>query len=296
MPKAAVNGLQLEYETFGEPGQPPLVLIMGLGAQMLQWHERLCAQFVERGHYVVRFDNRDVGLSTKLHHLGASDMMQAFAAWQADEPITPPYTLGDMADDVAGLLEALDFDRAHICGASMGGMIAQTFAIRHPDRLLSLTSMESTTGAPGLPQPEPEALQALLAPVPEGREGAIAHTMRGHIAMNGTLPMDEEWSRELATRSYDRDSDPDGWARQTLAVLAQEDRTAALGAVDVPALVLHGTADPLVPPAHGKATAAAIPGAELVMIEGWGHGLIPAAWPEIVDAIATHTHRARAAA
>ena len=293
MPNVTANGIRLEYDTFGGNSAPPLLLIMGLGAQMILWDDEFCEQLAAKGLYVIRFDNRDIGLSTKMDADGVPDITQAVAAALGGAVVEASYTLDDMADDAAGLLETLGIGEAHVCGASMGGMIAQTFAIRHPGRISSLISIMSTTGDLGLPQGTPGAMAALLAPAPAEREGAIEHSMNIGRAIAGPgFPLDEERMRDKATRSFDRCFHPEGMARQLLAVLAHGDRTSALGSVTTPTLVIHGVADPLVPVECGRATAEAVPGADLLEIEGMGHDLPVGAWPQIVDAIFAHTSKA----
>ncbi len=293
MPNVTANGIQIEYDTFGDSSAPPLLLIMGLGAQMILWDEEFCEQLAAKGHYVIRFDNRDIGLSTKIDEAGVPDIMQAMGAMASGAEIESPYTLDDMADDAAGLLDALGIDKAHVCGASMGGMIAQTIAIRHPDRVSSLTSIMSTTGDRNLPQAEPDAMAVLLTPAPTEREAAIEHSMNiwRTIGSSG-FPLDEERTRNRATLSFDRCFHPEGMARQLVAILAHGDRTPALGSVTAPTLVIHGVTDPLVPVECGRATAKAVPGADLLEIEGMGHDMPVGAWPQIVDAISAHVSKA----
>jgi pimeloyl-ACP methyl ester carboxylesterase len=293
MPQADSNGIRIEYEPFGNPSDRPLLLIIGLGGQLLQWDENLCRDLAARGHYVIRYDNRDTGLSTRFDAAGEPDIMAALGKIMGGDKSVASYTMEDMADDAAGLLDALKISAAHICGMSMGGMIAQTLAIRHPARVLSLISIYSTTGNPRLPQPRPEALEALLTPPPVEREASIEHMLRMFRMIAGPgFPLDEAWTRRTVAASYDRGFYTPGVARQLLAILTQKDRTAALASVKAPTLVVHGTDDPLVPAEAGKATAAAIPGAELMLIEGMGHDLPHGgAWPKIVEAIAVHTQK-----
>jgi pimeloyl-ACP methyl ester carboxylesterase len=287
MPRAHANGIEIEYDSFGDPGAPAVLLIMGLGAQMILWDEAFCAALVERGFHVVRFDNRDVGLSTKLDHAGKPSVLAAMEAMRAGKPLDAPYLLADMADDAVALLDALGIERVHVVGASMGGMIAQTIAIRHPARVQSLTSIMSTTGDPDLPNPTPEAMRALLTPSPGERAAYIEHAVAAvRVLGSPGFPFDEKAVRSRAARSYDRSFHPAGFARQMVAVWASGSRTAALASVRVPALVIHGDADPLIPVAAGRATAAAIQGAALMVIEGMGHDLPRPVWDRIADAIA----------
>jgi pimeloyl-ACP methyl ester carboxylesterase len=293
MPKAASNGLQIEYETFGESSSPPLLLIIGLGGQLIYWDDPWCRELAERGHRVIRFDNRDAGLSSKIEAAGVPNVTEAIGALMRGEKLVPPYTIEDMADDAAGLLDALGVEKAHVCGMSMGGMIAQSLAIRHPRRLLSLISIYSTTGNPAVPAPKDEVMGLLLAPPPEEREAYVAFQLKAFRTIAGRgFPFDEAWHRKILAQGYDRAFYPQGMGRQLLAILAQENRKPALASVSAPTLVIHGTDDPLVPPEGGKDTAEAVPGAELMMIEGMGHDLPHGgAWPQIMDAITAHTHK-----
>jgi pimeloyl-ACP methyl ester carboxylesterase len=293
MPRAAANGIQIEYDTFGDVSGRPLLLIIGLGAQMIHWDDDLLKDLAARGHYVIRFDNRDVGLSTKFGETGMPNLPDIFGKLLRGEKVKPPYTLDDMADDAVALLEALKISKAHICGMSMGGMIAQTIAIRHPERVLSLISIYSTTGNPQIPQAKPEIIGVLIAPPPDERQAFIEHMLRVFKTISGpAFPPDEEWVRKILSATYDRSFYPEGVARQLLAILTQGNRGPALASVKVPTLVIHGTSDPLVSVEGGKDTARSIPGAELMLIEGMGHDLPHAgAWPRIVEAIAKHTQK-----
>jgi len=293
MPRASTNGIELEYETFGRASDRPLLLVMGLGAQMILWDEAFCGLLAGSGFHVIRFDNRDVGLSTKLDAAGAPNVFEAFASAAQGKPITAPYTLSDMAADAAGLLDALDLETAHVVGASMGGMIAQTLAIEHAPRLRSLTSIMSSTGNPALPGPDPAAMGALTTPAPTERAAAIEHGVKVWRTIGSPgFPFDEAAVRDRAARSFDRGVSAAGFARQLVAILASGNRKPALGAVRTPSLVIHGAADPLVPLAGGRDTAEAIPGAELLVLEGMGHDLPKPLWPTFVDAIAKHAERA----
>ncbi len=286
MAKAAANGIHIEYETFGEPAARPVLLMGGLADQLIHWDDELCRDLSERGHYIIRFDNRDAGLSTKFDQAGVPDLWALARGEKA-----PPYTLEDMADDAVDLLDALDIRKAHICGASMGGMIAQTIAIHHPSRILSLISIYSTTGNRDLPPPKPEMMERLRAPAPPEREAYIKYMVDLFKAMAGSrFAFDEAWTRMITTRAYDRSFSPHGTIRQIAAIMTQTDRRRALSSVTVPTLVIHGTDDPVVPVEAGKDTAEAIPGARLMLIEGMGHDLPHGgAWPRIVEAIAAHT-------
>ncbi len=292
MPTLSANGIRIAYEEFGDRAAPPVLLIMGLGAQMVLWREDFCHLLAARRHRVIRFDNRDVGESSWLDALGVPDVMGAFAAAATQQPFAAPYLLRDMAADAAGLLDGLAIEAAHVVGTSMGGMIAQTMAIEAPARVRTLTSIMSTTGAPGLPTPRPEVAAVLITPPPPTRAEAIEHgvTVYRTIGSPG-FPFAEAEVRHLATVMYDRGFNPVGVARQLVAVLASGDRTAALAGLRLPTLVVHGTDDPLVPFPAGQATAAAIPGAELLAIEGMGHDMPRPIWPRLVDAISALTAR-----
>ena len=293
MPKAKVNDIEIEYDTFGGPSSKPLLLIMGLGAQMINWDEKFCERLVERGFYVIRFDNRDVGLSTKFEEAGEPDLMKLFISAQSGEKIEATYTLEDMADDAIGLLDTINIDKAHICGVSMGGMIAQVIAYRHPSRVLSLTSIMSTTGNPDLPRPKPEAMQVLIKPIPTEREAIIEDGVNRMRIIHGSgFPFDEERARKFVADSFDRSNYRTGFARQLTAIIATGNRKTALASITVPTIVIHGGDDPLVPLEGGIDTAEAIPGAKLLVIEGMGHSLPPGAWPQIIDAITKNASKA----
>lgn len=290
MSNIEANGIRIEYETFGDKSCPPVLLIMGLGGQMIDWDNELCEDLAVKGLHVIRFDNRDSGLSTRFDDAGVPDIMEAFTATLQGIPIDVPYSLDDMADDAAALLKALGIEKAHICGMSMGGMIAQTIAIRHPQRVLSLTSIYSSTGNPELPQPKPEIMQLLITRPPQERQAAIEFSVNLFRSIAGTgFPFDEAWIRDLAERRYDRSFCPEGVGRQLIAILTHGNRKPALGSVAVPTLVIHGDEDPLVPFEAGKDTANAIPGSKFMIIKGMGHDLPhEGAWPQIMDAVAVH--------
>ena len=293
MARVDANGIQIEYETFGEPDSPALLLIMGLSGQLIDWDEKLCRQLAQNGHYVIRFDNRDAGLSSKIEEAGVPDIMQTIEAMMKGEMITPPYTIEDMAADTVGLLDALGIGKAHICGISMGGMIAQTIALNYPNRVLSLISIYSRTGDPEEPQPKPEAMELLLTPPPEGREAYIEFGVKLFTTISGPrFPYDKEWLRKHVAQTYDRSYCPQGAARQLAAIFAQKNRKPALESLSTPTLVIHGADDPLLRVECGKITAAAIPGARLMIIDGMGHDLPHGgAWPQIIDALAEHMQK-----
>ncbi|HEY2719314.1 MAG TPA: alpha/beta hydrolase [Solirubrobacteraceae bacterium] len=282
------DGITLCYETFGKPSDPTALLIMGLGTQMIAWHEDLCRQLADRGFYVVRFDNRDIGRST--HVDGAPPTISQLLLRSKS---AAQYTLADMAEDAAGLLRELDLSPAHVIGASMGGMIAQTLAARHPKRVRSLVSIMSNTGAITNGQPSLRLYPFFLRRRPVGLDEYIAHFARMFAAIGSTgLPRDQDEIRELAGISYERDHDVAGPGRQLAAIIASGDRTRELRRITVPTLVVHGTADPLVSPSGGRATARAIKGAKLMTVEGMGHDMPRAIWPELIGAVAENAARA----
>jgi pimeloyl-ACP methyl ester carboxylesterase len=290
---AGPSGIDIAYERFGDRDAPPVLLVMGLATQMLGWPEEFCSALVARGLHVIRFDNRDVGLSTHLHDAPEPDVMAALSG----DSSSASYTLSAMADDSVGLLDALELDGAHIVGASMGGMIAQTVAIEHPDRVRSLTSIMSTTGDATVGQGTQEALGALLAAPATTRQEAVERTVAiFRVIGSPGFELDEADLRERAGLAYDRADDPLGVARQLLAIIASGDRTASLRSLNVPMLVLHGADDSLVDVSGGQATADAIPDAELVIFDGMGHDLPRALWPEITARIDSVVQRGEARA
>jgi pimeloyl-ACP methyl ester carboxylesterase len=283
MPTTAVNDIEICYESFGPDDAPPLLLVMGLGAQMNLWMPGFVSELLERGFRVIRFDNRDSGLSSKSEG-EPPDVMALYAQFLGGQPIEAPYTLSTLAADAVGLLDALGIAAAHIVGASMGGMIVQTMAIEHPDRVLSLTSIMSTTGHTEVGQPDPESMMALLSPAPTDRAAAIEQFVATSRIISGEL-YDEALSRSIAAESYDRCFHPDGFSFQVSAIAASGDRTDGLGQLDVPTLVIHGRQDTLVTLSGGEATAAAIPGAELLVFGRMGHDMPSLYWPQMADAI-----------
>jgi pimeloyl-ACP methyl ester carboxylesterase len=290
---AKANGIEICYDIFGAPDGEPLLLIMGLSAQMVLWDDEFCQQLATRGFRVIRFDNRDIGQSTKMiggKRITAMDILKLrfFGILPS-----ATYTLRDMANDTTGLMDALGIHSAHIVGASMGGAIAQEIAIHSPERVRSLTSIMSTTGNLKLPQPKREAMTLLMAPPPKTKDEYIALFARNwKILRQGSFPQDEAKDRDRAERCYARGLNPAGVGRQFRAILASGARNKALAGVKVPSLVIHGTVDPLVRPEAGRDTANSIPGAKLVMVEGMGHALPIPMWPQVIGAIAEHAHAA----
>jgi pimeloyl-ACP methyl ester carboxylesterase len=282
MPRANLpSGLELEYDSFGDAADPPMLLVMGLSYQMIEWEDAFCTLIAGRGYWVTRFDNRDIGLSTKLDHLGQANLLGVMTG-TAD----PPYSLDDMAADAVALLDALGIGAAHVVGVSMGGMVAQLIAINFPDRVLSLTSIMSTVGGPNVVQAEPVVSAALLAPPGQTRDERVENSLANRRLIHATgMPFDEARARAKAGRAVDRCFYPDGGMRQLAAILAAPDRTPGLQRLRIPTLVIHGDQDPLVPPANGRQTAAALPNSRLIMIPGMGHSLPEQVWSQVVDAL-----------
>jgi pimeloyl-ACP methyl ester carboxylesterase len=292
---ARANGIDICYEIFGDANAEPMLLIMGLGAQMIHWDDDFCRQLAARGFRVIRFDNRDIGKSSKLTGDKRLTPLELLKLRFLKIPVAAPYTLRDMAEDVTGLMDVLHIKSAHLVGASMGGMIAQEIAILFPQRVRSLTSIMSTTGNPKVPAPTREAAAILMAPPPTTKEeyfARFAHTWK--VLRAGSFPEDEALDRSRAERTFARGLNPAGVARQLRAILASGSRKERLRSVRAPTLVIHGTVDPLVRPEGGKDTAASIPGAKLLMVEGMGHALPIPMWPQIIDAIDKHAHAASA--
>ena len=287
---APANGIDIVYETIGDPSNPPLLLVMGLGMQLIHWDRELCERFAERGFRVIRFDNRDAGRTTQID-APVPNVARAMAGLRIDAP----YLLDDMAEDAFGLLDHLGIEAAHVAGVSMGGMIAQTMAIRRPERVLSLTSIMSTTGERRAGRPKLRVWSVLARRAPRGKDAYVEYFVRifKMIGSKG-FPADEERIRALAAATYERGHRPAGTGRQLAAIMASGDRTERLRRLRVPTTVFHGRSDPLVPFRGGRATAEAIPGARLIAIPGMGHDLPREVWPRLVDAVAETAARAPA--
>ncbi len=283
------NGIQIAYETFGERGGRPLIMVMGLGASMLMWHPDLCAMLAGRGFLVIRFDNRDVGRSSHLRDARPPDLVGAVMRGDVS---SASYSLDDMAADAFGLLDALDLPAAHVLGASLGGMIAQVMTARHAERVLSLTSIMSTP-APALTNPTPAAAAVLMQPPAATRDAAITQMLESaRVTGSPGYPADEQWRAELAGQLWDQGLDPAGATRQLLAIYASGDRSEAVRGIRVPTLVVHGDSDPLINVSAGRRTAELIPGAELLIIPGMGHDLPRQIWPMLADAVSALAGRA----
>ena len=291
MPKANVNNVFIEYQTFGDISSKPLLLIAGLGSQLLAWSNEICEKFSENGFFVIRFDNRDVGFSTKFDDVGIPDMMEISNAYTRGEIPTLPYTLEDMADDAIGILDTLNIDKAHICGASMGGMIAQIIAYRHPSRVISLEVIMSTTGNPELPPSKPEILMQFFAPVPSEREAYIEEMVKRDSLINGKFPFDEDQSRTYRTREYDRCYYPDGIARQLAAMSVPGNIKPFISAITAPTIVIHGSEDPFYLVDAGKDIASGIPGAELLILDGMGHSFPSEVIPHIIKELVANSNK-----
>ena len=298
MPQITANGLQIEYDTHGDPAHPPMLLVMGLGAQMTLWPIDFVKALADRGFHVIRYDNRDIGLSQKFDGARVPGVVWHVIRKRIGFPPRLPYTLSDMAADGMGVLDALGIEKAHVVGASMGGMIAQLMAIEHSHRLLSLTSIFSTTGNAKLPQADKEAIEPLTSPPASMEEDVlVAHGIKigNAIGSPGYRP-DPEVQRQRVLESVRRSVYPEGLHRQVAAIIGDGDRTERLKSVTAPTLVLHGEADPLVKVEGGHATAAAIPGAKIKTYPGWGHDLPQELVNPLADDIAEHARSVRAAA
>jgi len=294
MAQLQVNGLQIEYDTFGEANADPMLLIMGLGTQMTGWSTDFCEALAAHGHYVVRFDNRDVGLSTKFHDARAPGRFRYMMNHFFHTGLNAPYSLQDMASDAAGVLDALDIESAHVVGASMGGMIAQLLTTGHPQKVISLTSLMSTSGNPILPSARPDVVQHLFTGRPDKADPAtmLEHTIKSiKLISSPGYPRTDEELRELVTASLKRSFYPQGFFRQMAAVVADGSRVQRLTTIDKPTLVIHGSDDPLVPVECGIDTARHIKGASLEIIDGMGHDLPPQLVNTITTMIAAHAKR-----
>ena len=287
------NGIELFYEEMGDPQAPPLVLVMGFTAQSIAWPDGFCEALVDRGLRVIRFDNRDCGWSTKLDgvHVDLGAVMTARLGGRLEEMPEVPYTLSDMAADVVGLLDHLEIERAHVAGASMGGMIVQHLAIEHPHRVQSMVSIMSMTGELDHGTPTPEAMAVLMAPPPADRDAYIERSVDAKIWQSRRFH-DPDEVKAAAARSYDRSFYPEGALRQMAAIHASGSRAEALAALQVPTLVIHGRDDTLITPSGGQRTAELVPGATLLLLADMGHDVPRPLWPIMADAIARHTELA----
>ena len=293
MPRASFTStdnrsIELEYDHFGNPTDPALLLIMGFTAQMVAWDEEFCKQLADRGHFVIRFDNRDCGLSTKLHGVPSNSDAVIMAAMMETEMPPVPYTLSDMAADAMQVLDHLNIERAHIMGASMGGMIAQTVAIEHPHRTKTLISIMSQPGELTVGQPTQEAMELIVTPAPSDRDEYIAFAPKWQLWQSKKYRSDEV-SRRNAIRDFDRSNYPEGGPRQMAAIYASGSRAEGLQKLQVPTLVIHGTDDQLITPSGGERTAELIPNSTLLMVDDMGHDMPQPLWPLYLDAISKHT-------
>jgi pimeloyl-ACP methyl ester carboxylesterase len=293
MPRASFTStdsrqIELEYDHFGNPTDPALLLIMGFTAQMVAWDEEFCTQLADRGHFVIRFDNRDCGLSTKLHGVPSNSDAVIMAAMMETEMPPAPYTLSDMAADAMKVLDHLNIERAHIMGASMGGMIAQTVAIEHPHRVKTLISIMSQPGELTVGQATPEAMELIVTPAPSDRDEYIAFAPKWQLWQSKKYRSDEV-SRRNAIRDFDRSNYPEGGPRQMAAIYASGSRAEGLQKLQVPTLVIHGTDDQLITPSGGERTAELIPNSTLLMVDDMGHDMPQPLWPFYLDAISKHT-------
>jgi pimeloyl-ACP methyl ester carboxylesterase len=285
------RGIELCYQELGDGDDAPLVLVMGVGSQMIAWPDGLCELLAARGMRVIRFDNRDSGRSTRLDAAGVPSVTKAWAGELDD----PPYLLSDMAEDICGLLDALELAAAHVAGASLGGFIAQTLAFEHPERVLSLASIMSSTGSGQVGHPTEAAMEVLMSKPPDDPDGLAEYMVHARRVIGSTaFEHDEEWIRETARHAHARGLNPDGTQRQLVASICSGSRHERLPEISAPTVVLHGTSDSLIDISGGRATAEAIPGAELVEIEGWGHDFPPGVWGRIADAVAANAKRAAA--
>jgi pimeloyl-ACP methyl ester carboxylesterase len=287
MPYAHNGAVDLYYETFGNASDPALLLVNGLGSQCINYRVEWCEKFAAEGFFVIRFDNRDVGLSTKFSDV-VPDIAGVRAAVVEGRVPDVPYTLRDMADDAVAVLDAARVERAHVLGVSMGGMVVQTLAIEHPDRLLSMTSIMSTTGDPDVGGPSAEAQQLIMSPPPPDRDGYIEFHLEAQRTWGSPAFYDEARLSDNAREAYERCFDPAGQARQLMAIMASGTRSERLRSVRTPALVIHGSADTLIDPSGGRRTAEAIPGARFELIDGMGHDYPPELWDRLVALVNQH--------
>ena len=295
MPQVHANNIDIEYEAFGESSDPTILLIMGLGMQLIAWPEQFCRDLASRGYQVIRYDNRDTGFSTKFEGIRAPSIMSMLFRSALRWPIRVPYTLRDMADDAVGLLDAIGVESAHVVGASMGGMIAHNLAARHAQRVRTLTSIMSTSGHRSLPGADPLITRHLFyaRPTSADREAVITHNMRTlELIGSPAYPVSEEQRREMTSMSYDRCFYPQGFSRHVAAIIQDGDRRGRLRTIKASTLVIHGREDPLVPLAGGIDTAEHVPGARLEIIDGMGHNFPVELWPIIIDLIVDQTGRA----
>lgn len=291
---SSVNGIEVCWSSFGSAKNPTIVLIAGMGTQMTGWDDEFCSQLAERGFRVIRYDNRDIGRSSRMDHLGLPDVTRAMTRAWLRLPVSAPYLLDDMALDLVGLMDSLDIRSAHLVGASMGGTIAQTMAIRHPERVRSMTSIMSTTGDPDLPQPASSIVAAVMRPAPATLDGYTDHYVENWKKLRaGMFPEEEARDRTRAALNHARGLNPAGSARHMLAILASGSRRAALRSVSVPTLVIHGDIDPLVPLAAGIDTANNIRDAELLVLKGMGHAMPMPLWEPIIDGIESISSKSR---
>ena len=286
-----VNNIEIAYETIGDPKLNPILLIAGLGSQLLAWPDEFCKKLTEKGFFVIIYDNRDVGLSTKFDGVSIPDFTEIAAAHTRGELPKVPYTLEDMADDAIGLLTVLKIDKADICGASMGGIIAQIVAYSHPERVRSLTVIISTTGNPALPPGKPEILMQFFAPVPTEREAYIEEMVKRDSLIYGNFTYNQDRGRKYRTNEFDRGYYPEGSARQLAAMAVPGNIQPKISAIKAPTLVIHGSEDPFNPIEAGKEIAATIPGAELLILDGMGHSFPNELIPKIIDAIAANSKK-----
>ena len=293
MPKVKANDVELEYETFGDPAAPAILLIMGLGGQLIHWPDDFCQTLAKAGYHVIRFDNRDAGLSTRLEHAPPVPLLKAGLFGALGLPVRSPYKLADMADDALGLMDALKLDSAHVVGISMGGMIAQILAAKHPKRVRSLVLLMTTSGHRWLPQPRMEIRMRLIKrPQGRDRESLVRHSMQTwRLIGSPGYPQDDALLRAKVERAFDRAYYPRGLARQTLAIIASGSRAALLRRIHAPTLVIHGADDPLVPLACGKDLARRIRGAQLEVIPGMGHDLPPPLLPRLAHSVLHHVRK-----